>query len=106
MENKLPFLDILINNSENLQTSVFHKKTYIVLLLNYFSFVPSSHKYELIKKLIDRMYRINITWKSFDIDLKNLKQVLLNSQYPFRMIDTVIKNICKMLLIRGIQQAS
>ena len=52
------------------------------------------------------MYRINITWKSFDIDLKNLKQVLLKSQYPFRMIDTVIKNICKMLLIRGIQQAS
>ena len=89
--NKLPFLDILISNNENLQTSVFHKKTYTRLLLNYFSFVPDSYKYGLIKTLIDRMYRINSTWTSFDIDLKNLKQVLLKNQYPLTMIDNVIK---------------
>ena len=91
IENKLPFLDILISNNENLQTSVFHKKTYTRLLLNYFSFVPDSYKYGLIKTLIDRMYRINSTWTSFDIDLKNLKQVLLKNQYPLTMIDNVIK---------------
>ena len=34
IENKLAFLDILISNSENLQISVFHKKTYEGLLLN------------------------------------------------------------------------
>ena len=45
----------------------------------------------LIKTLIDRMYRINSTWTSFDIDLKNLKQVLLKNQYPLSMIDDVIK---------------
>ena len=28
IKNKLPFLDILISNNENLQISVFHKKTY------------------------------------------------------------------------------
>ena len=37
------------------------------------------------------MYRINSTWTSFDIDLKNLKQVLLKNQYPLIMIDNVIK---------------
>ena len=37
------------------------------------------------------MYRINSTWASFDIDLKNLKQVLLKNQYPLTMIDNVIK---------------
>ena len=37
IENRLPFLDILISNNKNLQTSVFHKKTYTGLLL-YFSF--------------------------------------------------------------------
>ena len=37
------------------------------------------------------MYRINSTWTSFDIDLKNLKQVLLKNQYPLTMIDNVIK---------------
>ena len=91
IENKLPSLDISISNSENLQTSVFYKKMYIGLILNYFSFVPDSYKYGLIKTLIDRMYRINTTWTSFDIDLKNLKQVLLKNQYPLTMIDNVIK---------------
>ena len=90
IENKLLFLDILISNNENLQTSVFHKKTYTGLLLNYFSFVSNSHKYGLIKTLTNRVYRISSTWTSFDIDLKNLKQVLLKSQYRLSMIDDVI----------------
>ena len=45
----------------------------------------------LIKTLIDRMHRINSTVTSFDIHLKNLKQVLLKNQYPLSMIDNVIK---------------
>ena len=41
-ENKLPSLDILINNNKyDLQTSVFQKKTYTGLLLNYFGFVSN-----------------------------------------------------------------
>ena len=93
MENKfkISYLDIFISNNENLQTSVFHKKTYTGLLLNYSSFVPGSYKYGLIKTLIGRMYRINSTWTSSDIDLKNLKQVLLKNQYPLTMIDVITK---------------
>ena len=37
------------------------------------------------------MYRINSTWKSFDIDLKNLKLVLRTNQYPLSMIDVIKK---------------
>ena len=73
IENKLPFLNILISNNENLQTSVFHKKTYTGLLVNYFSFVLDSYKYGLIKTLLDRMYRNNSTSTSFDINIKNRK---------------------------------
>ena len=91
IENKLPFLDILRGNNKTLQTLVFHKKTYTGLLLSSFSFVPDSYKYGLIKTLIDCMYRIKNTWTSFDIDLKNLKQVLLKNQYPLRMIDSVTR---------------
>ena len=91
IENKLPFLDILRGNNKTLQTLVFHKKTYTGLLLSSFSFVPDSYKYGLIKTLIDCMYRIKNTWTSFDIDLKNLKQVLLKNQYPLRMIDNVTR---------------
>ena len=87
----MPFLDILISNKENLQTSEFHMKTYAGLPLNYFSFIPDSYKYRLIKTLIDRMYRINSTWTSFDIDLKHVTEVLLKNQYLLSMIDNVIK---------------
>ena len=92
-DNKLPFLDILINNNESdLQTSVFHKKTYTGLLLNYFSFVPNSYKLGLIKTLVDQMYRINNSWKSFDKDLKDLKNILQKNQYLFKMIDHIVKS--------------
>ena len=40
---------------------------YAGLPLNYFSFVPDSYKYGLIKTLIDRMYRVNSTWTSFEL---------------------------------------
>ena len=40
-KDKLPFLEIVINNNESdLKTLLFHKKTYTGLLLNYFSFLP------------------------------------------------------------------
>ena len=65
IENKLLFLDILVSNIKNLEISVFNRKTYTGLLLNYFSFVSDSYKYWLIKTIIDRMYGINSTWTSF-----------------------------------------
>ena len=43
-DNRLLFLDTLINNNKSyLQTLVFRKKTYTGLLLNYFSFVPNCY---------------------------------------------------------------
>ena len=39
IDNNLLFLDILISNNANLETSVFHKKTYTGLLFNLFCLV-------------------------------------------------------------------
>ena len=54
-------------------------------------FFSDSYIYGLIKTLIDRMCRNNRTLKSFDIYLKNLKQLVLKNQYLLRMVDNVIK---------------
>ena len=90
-DNKLPFLDILINNNESdLQTLVFHKITYTGLLLNYFSFVPNCYKLGLIKTLVDQMYRINNSWTGFDKYLKDVKNILKKNQYPLKMIDHIV----------------
>ena len=80
------------NNGSDLQTLVFHKKTYTGLLLNYFSFVPNCYKLGLIKTLEDRMCRINNSWTGFDKDLKDLKNILQKNQYPLKMIDHIVKS--------------
>ena len=57
---KLPFLDVLLDSHSNhgIITSVFHKKTYTGLLTNYFSFVPFSCKLGLVRTLVDRMEQL------------------------------------------------
>ena len=92
-DKKLPFLDIMINNNEfDLQTSLFHQKTYTGLLLNYFSFVHNSYKLDLIQTLVDRMYRINKSWTAFCKNLKDHKNILQKNWYPFKLIDHVVKS--------------
>ena len=64
--HKLPYLDILIYNGDNhLKTTVFRKKTFTGLLINFFSFTASCYKIDLIRALIDRTLRINNTWLGF-----------------------------------------
>ena len=57
VDNKLAFLDVLVNNNPlNLQTSVFRKKTFTGLLTNYFSFT-SRHCFLplLVRKQLKRI---------------------------------------------------
>ena len=62
IENKIAFLDVLVNNAgSNVHTSVYYKNTYTGLLTNYFSFCSPLYKDGLIKTLIDRIYKINDT---------------------------------------------
>ena len=91
--NKLPFLDILIEKSDNkVKTSVYHKPTYTGLLTNFNSFVPFQYKLGLIRTLIDRTFRINNNWFSFDTDVKNLTKVLGRNCFPMLLINKVLKN--------------
>ena len=54
VEQKLPFLDILLDNSKSsLVTTVFRKKTFTRLLANYLSFAPLSYKLGVIRTLVD-----------------------------------------------------
>ena len=51
VNNKLPFLDVLLDNSNppSLVTSVFRKSTYTGLLTNFLSFSPFPYKLGLIR---------------------------------------------------------
>ena len=91
--NKFLFLDILINNKDsNLQTLVFHKKTYWVTVELFQFCITNCYKLGLIKTLVDRMYRINNSWKDFDKDLKGLENVLQKNQYLLKTIHHDVKS--------------
>ena len=73
----IPFLDVLIDNSQNiLNTSTYHKSAYSSLLLNYSSFTSRFYKIGLIKCLIGREYKINNIWPGFHGDVSKIKDVL------------------------------
>ena len=58
----IPFLDVLIDNRQNiLKTSAYHKLKYSVLLFNCTAFTSHCYKIGLIKCLIGRAYKINNT---------------------------------------------
>ena len=60
IDKKLPFSDILLDNSHpSIVTSVYRKKTFTGLLTNYFSFAPLNYKLGLVRTLVDRVYKIN-----------------------------------------------
>ncbi|XP_071811646.1 uncharacterized protein [Apostichopus japonicus] len=91
-DSTLPFLDVLVSNTGHCNTSVYHKPTYSGLLTNFFSFIPFSYKIGLIKTLVDRMYKVNNSWKGFDLDLKGLISTLGKNQFPSHLIDKVVKS--------------
>jgi len=73
VDKKLPFLDILLENSHpSIVTSVYRKKTFTGRLTNYFSFAPLNYKLGLVRTLVDRVYNINNSWVGFIWTLKSL----------------------------------
>ena len=88
---KLPFLDVLIDNIDGLKTSVYHKPTYTGLLTNFQSYVPYIYKVNLVRTLLDRIFKINNTTAGFDIDVKKLKYFLARNSFPAKVIGKIIK---------------
>ena len=92
-ENRLPFLDVLIDNNQvPVLTTVFRKSTFTGLLMNFTSFTSSSYKLGLIRTLIDRAYKISSTWLGFHQETTKIKAFLLKNSYPAHIIDKAINS--------------
>ena len=62
-DHKLPFLDILIDNTgPSLITRVFRKKTFTGLFTCFSSFKSYAYKVSIVKPLVDRILKICNTW--------------------------------------------
>ena len=92
INNKLPFLDVLINNSNNQKylTSVYTKPTKTSECLNYNSYAPERYKTGVIKTLLSRATKICNTERAFEEEKQRIRRLLVNNNYPNRVCDKVI----------------
>ena len=92
-ENRLPFLDVLIDNSQvHVLTTVFRKSTFTGLLMNFTSFTSYSYKLGLIRTLIDTAYKINSTWLGFHQETTRIRDFLLKNFFPAHIIDKTVNS--------------
>ena len=78
VNHKLPFLDVLLDNSNlpSLVTSVFRKSTYTGPLTNFLSCLPLPYKLGLIRTLVEGTFKINNAWTDFHNNIKELTNIL------------------------------
>ena len=83
----LPFLDINIESMGNkFKTSIFKKASDTGLLTNFKSFIHSKYKKSLVKTLIDRIYKINSSWKGFHQNITKMREILQKNNFPDKFI--------------------
>ena len=89
---KIPFLDILIDNSNNtFKTVVYRKPTDHGQCLNYNSHCPLKYKRSVITNYLHRAFKVSNTWSDFHNEINHIKQMLINNNYPNYLVDDEIK---------------
>ena len=90
--NKLPFVDTCVKRMpDRYITTVYHKKTFTGVYLNWTSLTSRKYKIGLIKCLLNRILRICSETADRDLEIRKLKFNLESNQYPRDIIEKVIK---------------
>jgi hypothetical protein len=96
----LPFLDTrVIRNHNKYITTIYHKKTFTGVYLNWKSLTARKYKIGLINCLLNRIWRICTTQEHRNEEVKRLKIILLKNEYPENIINqTIDKYISRITL--------
>ena len=88
--DKLAFLDVLINTEPNLTTSIYRKDTYTGILLNYDAICPKQWKNGLVYGMLHRAYTVADCWNVFHNEVNKISLIFVNNGYPKKMIERVV----------------
>ena len=100
-DDKISFLDISITRTENKFTmSIFRKKTYSRVYLNFHSHLPTDYKKGLISTLWHCSYNVCSDYPSFHQEVLFLKSVWQKNSFPLFFIDKCVKKFLDKLLIK------
>ena len=91
IEDKMPFLDITINKSDN-SFSIYRKPTFSGLGMSFFSHCPKIFKVNAIKTLIYRAYNLCSNYNLFHEEMEFLIKFFTDNGYPSKVIYKYIRN--------------
>jgi len=99
-KNSLPFLDTrVIRNVGKYVTTIYHKKTFTGVYLNWKSLTARKYKIGLINCLLNRIWKICTTQEQKDDEVSKLRIILEKNEYPKNVIDqTIDKYIARITL--------
>ena len=101
----MSFLDIKITRElGKLTTSVYRKKTFSGVYLNYGSFLPVDYKKGLIATLLHRTYTICSDYVRLHEEIMKLKTIWQKNNFPLFFIDKCVKKFLDKIFIRKTQQ--
>ena len=90
--DKISFLDISrIRTKNKLVTSLYLKKTFSGVCMNYNSFLQTNNKRSLIDTLLFQSYNIYAHYSILHDEIKYLKTIWQKNSFPFFFIDNCIK---------------
>jgi hypothetical protein len=90
-KGKLPFLDTLVERKVNKYiTTVYRKKTFTGVYLNWTSLTSKKYKIGLIRCLADRAWKICSEQADRDAELLKLRGILARNDYPPEVVEKAI----------------
>ena len=101
VNGSLPFLDIIITRCEGkLTTSIYRKKTFSGVYVNYNSFLPRDYKRGLMSTLLHRAYTICSDYDKLHQEIGRLKTIWQKNSFPLSFIDRCIKKFLDKLFVK------
>ena len=99
--NKISFLDISVTRKNNkLTKSLYRKKTFSDVYLNFNSFLPMDYKKGLIHTPLFRAYNICADYVTLHTEIEFLKSIWQRNSFPLFFIDKCIKRFLDKLFIK------
>ena len=92
-ENSLASLDVLVTHEGiNFSTSLYRKKTFTGLYIDFASLSPDEYKTNMISVLIYRAFHICSSYQNFHEKIVRIKEILCKNCFPRALTDRIIKS--------------
>ena len=91
VNDKINFLDVSLDGSDGVyQTTVFRKPTDMGRCMNGSSDCPERYKRSVVSAYVNRAMKHCSSWALLHAELRRVKQMLVNNNYPISPVDTCI----------------